>query len=113
MSELVRFPVAGADPVVVEVDSAGGAVPVGPLRRVREVDEEFTARLGPIREAVARTLESLRGDLRPDEITVSFGVSLTGEAGAVIAKTALEANFSVEMVWSRDAPDDMSVTTAE
>jgi hypothetical protein len=32
---------------------------------------------------------------------VTFGIRLSGEVGAVIAKTAGEANFSVSLRWTR------------
>jgi hypothetical protein len=102
MSELTRFRVSGGEPVVVETDTPGGAAPVGARRRIRDAEVEFTERLGPIRDAVAATLRTLRGSLGPDEIKVSFGVTMSAEAGAVVARTALQGTFQVEMVWARD-----------
>jgi hypothetical protein len=39
--------------------------------------------------------------LRPDGIEVEFGVKLNAEAGAVIAKSAVEGHFTVKLSWDR------------
>ncbi|MFK0168139.1 CU044_2847 family protein [Streptomyces sp. NPDC090306] len=102
MTELTRFQVAGAEPVIVETDGPDGPRPASGRRPVREAHAEFTARLDAIGDAVAVSLQTLRGSLRPDGMTVTFGVTMSAEAGAVIARTVQEATFQVEMVWSRD-----------
>jgi hypothetical protein len=38
-------------------------------------------------------------DESPDEIVVSFGVSISAELGAFIASTSAAANFSVSLTW--------------
>jgi hypothetical protein len=41
------------------------------------------------------------GDLSPDETSVDFGLSVSGEYGMVIAKGTAEVNFAVHMTWKR------------
>lgn len=103
MDELVRFTVGDHDSVVVEV--TGGARATGPagLRpgSIRDLGEAFERRLGQVRDAAVAALDTLRAAGDPDEITLSFGVKLTAEAGAVIARTSVEGQLAVEMVWRR------------
>ena len=41
-------------------------------------------------------------DFSPDELEVEFGIKLGGEAGVVIAKTTIEANFQVKLKWAKE-----------
>ncbi|AXO36062.1 hypothetical protein MicB006_3784 [Micromonospora sp. B006] len=43
-----------------------------------------------------------REDLGPSEVKLTFAVKMTAEMNAVIAKTAYEGNFGVELVWRRE-----------
>jgi Trypsin-co-occurring domain 1 len=103
MDTLVRFEISAGHDVLVEVDSADeGLVPVGRGRDgIVHAAGCFSDRLDSIRDAVSQALTRLEGPLNPDKITVSFGIRFTAEAGAVIAKTSVEGNLGVEMVWQR------------
>lgn len=58
-------------------------------------------------DAIERSMPAARtlvGKLRslvdaPDELTVEFGIKLTASAGAVLASAAVEANYTVTMMW--------------
>lgn len=105
MTELVRFSVCHGHSVGVEVDGPAydeGSAPVG-RRRPGDLSEIFEARLGEVRDAAEAALAILREASSPDEIKLSLGVKLTQEAGAIIARTALEGNLAVELVWKRTA----------
>jgi hypothetical protein len=103
MTELVRFKVAPGRDVLVETDDLDeGLVPV---RRnyddgIVEAGSVFTKHISSIRDAVRDALKELR-EIDPDEVTVSFGIKFTAEAGAVIAKTSVEGTLGVEMAWHR------------
>jgi hypothetical protein len=105
---LVAFATQDGQTVVVEVDEE---VPSGPVRAARpgEVAElaakTFEAALAPIRVAAEALVAQLR-DLgeRPDEVEAGFGVKLNAQAGAIIASTSGEANFTVTLTWKRPAP---------
>jgi hypothetical protein len=43
---------------------------------------------------------------RPDELTVTFGIELSGKAGGFIASTAATANFAVTATWRSAQPPD-------
>ena len=46
--------------------------------------------------------EKLRAT-KPSELSLTFGIKLTAEAGVVIARTAGECNFAVTMRWKEDS----------
>jgi hypothetical protein len=79
--DLVRFRLSGGESVIVEVDDRDqGAVRVGGRDRMREAQETFDENLLRI---------------------LVFGIKFNAEAGAVIARTGVEANIGIEMVWKR------------
>lgn len=103
MAELVRFEVAPGRDVLVETDDVdAGLIPV--KRNYDdgfvEAGSAFTEHISSIRDAVRDALKELR-KINPDEVTVSFGIKFTAEAGAVIAKTSVEGTLGVEMAWHR------------
>lgn len=114
MTELVRFNVRGDQSVIAEVDRVDDYVleddpegfrPVGRGNRTADLGEVFESRLGQIRDAAEAALEVLRDAAAPDEIKLSLGIKLTQEAGAIIARTALEGNLGVELVWKRNVAE--------
>lgn len=89
--------------VLVEADGdQPGARPVSRggnslVRAGQTLDEA----LAGIRSAAESALAAFRGgSLRPDGVELEFGVKLTAEAGAVIAKTAVEGHLTVKLSWS-------------
>ena len=104
MGEMVRFTLRDRGSVVVEVDEEGPAT--GPAGRgsdaVRDAREAFGRRLTDVRDAAIEALDTFRTAASPDEIKLSFGVKLTSEAGAIIARTAVEGNLAVELLWRSD-----------
>src|SRR4051794_38912253 len=114
MRTLVEFPLEGGGSVVVETDDAGRGTDDGEvtrglgrpdrsIARAGETFEEAVARIQPGALAMVRALREGAG--APDEITVEFGVQLTAELGAVVARTSAQANFTVRMRWQRDGGD--------
>jgi hypothetical protein len=104
--QLVEFPLEGGGTVFVEVDEvriSDGVVRRGlsPTDLVSKTDQTLEAAFARVRPVAVALVSGLR-DLvdAPDEIQVSFGVRLSGEVGAVIAKTSADANFEVVMRWT-------------
>jgi hypothetical protein len=103
VDELMEFPLEAGGTVVVEVD-----IPLG-MSRVAHGDGLVTAAkttfetaLTAVRDAASSALDQLRSmSSRPDGIEIRFGVKLTAQAGAVIAKTGGEGTFEVKLVWKR------------
>ena len=104
MSHIIEFRVEGGGVIPVEVDEAvsGGMVRVA--ARPGEVVGQASDTLGEALDRVMPAAQTLIAKIqdfasRPDEIQVEFGVKLSGEVGAILAKTGAEANFSVTLVW--------------
>ncbi|MDQ1006188.1 hypothetical protein QFZ82_000673 [Streptomyces sp. V4I23] len=97
--DVVRVQIREVDESLVRVGRGGRAV-----ARAEQT-------LGQMLDAVRPVADSFVGRFRglahaPDEIALEFGVSLSAEAGVVIASTATAANFSVRLTWNRsDRPD--------
>jgi hypothetical protein len=105
MGELARFTVREQGSVVFEIDdTADGIKQVGLGRKGKIVDAQqaFETKLSGIRDAAESALAILKDDLYPDEVTLRFGIKLTVEAGAIVARTAVEGNMEVEMSWHRN-----------
>ena|ERR1700754_641085 len=58
--------------------------------------EQAVAAARPAAEAVLQTFTALA----PNEVAVEFGLRIDAEAGAVIAKTGIEAHFTVQLKWT-------------
>ncbi|MEG3626561.1 CU044_2847 family protein [Streptomyces poriticola] len=91
----------GAQVMVQAVDDASGARLVsrgdGPAQAART----FEGALDGVRAAAESALRVFRdGSLRPDSVELEFGVRLSAEAGAVIAKGTAEGHLVVKLSWS-------------
>jgi hypothetical protein len=106
MRELVRFPTTGGA-VIVEVDSdEPGFDRVARSGLIADATRRFETSLGEVRDSMAAALAIFRGGtMRPDGVEIEFGVRLNAEAGAVIAKTALEGHLVVKLSWTGDSGD--------
>ncbi|MFC7884788.1 CU044_2847 family protein [Streptomyces sp. NPDC057376] len=108
MDRLVEFSTEDGALVVVEgVEDEDGARLVsrgdGPARAART----FEGSLEGVRAAAGSALRVFRdGSLRPDSVELEFGVKLTAETGAVIAKGAAEGHLVVRLSWSPRPAED-------
>jgi hypothetical protein len=114
VTELVRFAAEDGSSVIVEVDddSPGVEQISRDERGVAEAAERIEAAFGAARPAI-RSLASMLKQLAPDEHEVEFGLKLTAEAGAIVAKTAGEAHFKVKLHWRRDTQAEAPARPAE
>ncbi|MEO3814135.1 CU044_2847 family protein [Sphaerisporangium sp. B11E5] len=105
MSELLRVPLEGGGYFLAETSADG----VGPERAARPGKivsagiASLEEALQPVRDAARATLATFRGT-GPDEVEIEFGVKITAEAGAVIARTGVEGHLVVKLIW-REAPE--------
>ncbi|WP_416971819.1 CU044_2847 family protein [Streptomyces sp. 4F14] len=61
----------------------------------------FEAALDGVRTAAQSALRVFRdGALKPDGVEIEFGVKLSAEAGAIIAKGTSEGHLVVKLTWS-------------
>lgn len=106
VAELVRFDLGDGATVLVEDARPSASGPVRVSRTgdlVHEAGQSLQSALAPLRSAARDVLTELR-DAAPDELCLEFGVVLTAQAGAVIAKAGGEAHLKVTMLWKRPAP---------
>lgn len=62
----------------------------------------FEDALGSVRAAADSALRVFRdGTLRPDGVEIEFGVKLSAETGAIIAKGSAEGHLVVRLTWSQ------------
>ena len=104
MDELVRFTTGERVPRCSSrwmTRRRGSAGRRGRDGEVVEAVGTFEAALRHVAGATEAALRVFRdGTLRPDTIEVDFGIKLTAEAGAVIAKTAVEGHLNVKVTWT-------------
>ncbi|GAB2998035.1 hypothetical protein GCM10023080_075000 [Streptomyces pseudoechinosporeus] len=71
----------------------------------------FEGALDGVRAAAESALQVFRdGSLRPDSVEIEFGVKLTAEAGALIAKSGAEGHLLLRLSWSPGQSDGSSET---
>jgi hypothetical protein len=107
MSRFAQFPLKGGGSLVVEVDgvdSPGARVMRGSTAEdaVASATSTFESALENVRSAAEGILHQLCSLAQPpDEVAVEFGVKMSAESGAIIAKASGEANFKINLVWKR------------
>jgi hypothetical protein len=98
MVELVAVPLDNGGVIVVEMDHAQAAVVKA--GRAGQIVGAAARSLEAALESVALAAQSILAKLSParsHEVTVEFGLMLTAEAGAVIAKTASGCHLKVTL----------------
>jgi hypothetical protein len=115
MTRYIQFTTADGNTMLVEVegeeiDPQRGVVKAGLGEKVREGVVKAQATFeGAIMDAVRRNADAFIGKMDelsrpPDVAEISFGLKATGETGNIaIAKAGAEANYSVKLVWKREA----------
>jgi hypothetical protein len=107
MAELARVPIEGGGTILFEVapqPSDEGPVKAGRIGdAVRDLPQTLQQVMEPVRDAAGAVLNQLR-QAGPDEVEVEFGVDLSGQAGAVIAKSESAVHFKVRVLWQRPEP---------
>ena len=89
----------------VELDEAeqDGMVPAARRGEVaakaKQTFEEALEQIKPGADAIVAKLRGMSSN--PDEISVTFGLKMSANAGAFIAASGIEANFTVLLKWNR------------
>jgi hypothetical protein len=101
MADLVRFVLPSGASVAVQADPPPGVTRVGRgVDGILESAIPFDKVMAQIREVADTALEQLRNSVsRPSEIEIEFRVALGAQAGAIIAKTSLDAHLQVKVCW--------------
>ena len=93
--------------IKVEVDEAPAARdPQRPVTRsarpgemVTTASQTFDEALGGLGPAARAIVSKLRAAADPAEITVEFGITISADAGVIVARTGGSANFRVVLTY--------------
>ncbi|MBL1080892.1 hypothetical protein JK359_02705 [Streptomyces actinomycinicus] len=107
MDGLVEFRTEdGALVVVEDVPTRSGARLVSRADGPAQATRTFEGALDGVRAAAEAALRVFRdGSLRPDAVEIEFGVRMSAEAGAIIAKGSAEGHLVVKLSWSPGQPE--------
>jgi hypothetical protein len=102
--QMVEFPLEAGGSVLVQVldEQAAGPVMRGRIGEVTidHADRTFEMALGTVRTVAQGVLSQLKGlAVQPQEVTVEFGVELTGKTGAVLVSAGASAQLKVGLTW--------------
>jgi hypothetical protein len=108
MGRLLEFTTDDGAVVVVESVEPGTGTRLvgrGDGGPAAQASRTFEGALDGVRSAAQSALRVFRdGSLRPDSVELEFGVKLTAEAGAVIAKGTAEGQLVVRLGWTAPHP---------
>jgi hypothetical protein len=111
MDGLVEFKTDDGAVIVVEgiEDESGSRLVARGGDGAVQATRTFEGSLEGVRAAAESALRVFRdGSLRPDSVEIEFGVKLTAEAGALIAKSAAEGHLVVKLSWAPERPGPRS-----
>lgn len=92
--DFVRVQVGEVDENLVRVGRGG--------RTVARAEQSLGQMLDVVRPVADAFVGRCRAMARPpDEATLQFGVSVSGDANVAVASVSTAANFSVSLVWHR------------
>jgi Trypsin-co-occurring domain 1 len=102
---LIEFRLEDGTSVFVEAESSGreavrGGRAGGLAMEAGETFESALARVQPAAFAIVELLRAISD--APEEIEVEFGIQLSAEVGAFVARASGDANFRVALRWSRN-----------
>jgi hypothetical protein len=105
VAEIIRFAAAGGASVLVEADEdTFGVERVGRgADGTIQASERLDRALGSARATIVSALAAL-GGLGFEELVLEFGIKLTAETGALIAKSAVEGHLTVTAKWGAQSP---------
>ncbi|MGW5557860.1 CU044_2847 family protein [Micromonospora sp. NPDC003944] len=100
MADLLRFE-TDQGVLLVEEHAGTDLERVGLLDRVRPARQSLETALAHVKPALDAALGLVQGvSVRPDQVEVEIGVTLTAEAGAVVARTSAQGHLKVTLVWT-------------
>jgi hypothetical protein len=110
MTTLMKFDLEEGGDVTVEVDDASRSSRVTRGGRsgdlILESGHSLEDAVGRVTPAVGAIVERFRSsDVAPHQIDLELGVKLSAEVGAIISRTAGEANIRLTLRWLRPAPE--------
>jgi NTP-dependent ternary system trypsin peptidase co-occuring protein len=101
---LLEYPLDGGGSVAVEAADDSRVVRGWRAEEATaKATESLESAISRVRPAADVLISSFRDSVQtPTDIELEFGIVLTAEAGAVIARTQGEVHFRVTVRWSRE-----------
>lgn len=96
-SQIVSYRLYGGGNLLVEVDRGEGAEATSPLEPPQEAFDRIVAQVKPGVGALLAELNTLPEP--PSQVSMEFGVKLTGGTQPVIAKTTDGGQFKLTLTW--------------
>jgi hypothetical protein len=97
---LAEFPLEDGSSVFVEVTPTAGETRVARGDAITKARVTFEEAVGQVRNAAVAALDQFRQMAsQPDQVEISFGVKLTTDVGAVLAKAGVEGQLAVKLTW--------------
>ncbi|MEU5093254.1 CU044_2847 family protein [Streptomyces sp. NPDC020996] len=105
MADAIQFTLDDGTVVLVAPPAHVGNRPVGLGTRLEAAGESLRQALTPISAAASDVIGQFRSIARrPDEVEVTFGVTLDAKLGAVLASANSSAHLDVTLRWSGTEP---------
>jgi hypothetical protein len=106
VKQIVEYSLADGGSIWVEIETeydqaSDGLLPASDgSNTVRKAEETFGEALSTIREVAAEVIGQVRSLASPpDEVSVQFGVKLTGQTNIIIASGSAEASLILTLKW--------------
>jgi hypothetical protein len=99
VAEFVRFTLDGGSEVLFESAESDLVAQHGGAPEVRD-GGKLTARLQEVAEAAEEVAGSLRARLAPDEVSLEFGLKVSGGVNWFFAKAQGEGTIKVTVTWA-------------
>jgi hypothetical protein len=101
MPDAIEFTLENGATVAVAAARRDGSAPVGARDRLVTAQKSLREALAPVTAAAAQVMDEFRNlAQRPDEVEVSFGVTLDGGIGGIIASASAGAHLDVTLRWN-------------
>ncbi len=94
MTEVGNYEVGDGVTVQIEFEAGDEFRPAGSNNLLGTVQEAIEPALLAAQTVIERAREA-----SPDEVSVRFGIKVSGQANWFIAKAATDANFEITMKW--------------
>ncbi len=113
MKHLVEYSLEDGSSIVVEIDEpeTGGTTRASREDGIEKAKETFEEALDKVLPATKNIIAKLRSmeskpENKPDEIEVTFGISMSTVASAIIASASIGGNFGITLHWTEKANDE-------
>jgi hypothetical protein len=88
------------DVVQIQIQS-DGMVPISPRRPIGVLADVFS----PVQQVASALIASVReAQVQPDEVSVSFGISVDATGEAIVSRKESDGTFAVTLTWRASAP---------